>query len=851
MKHIVSSLYAEYGRYIDTFRAIPSDIDCLKPVERRLLLSIHQEARKKLQKSAKVIGHCMGNYHPHGDCLFGNTKIYTLDSNIESIEKIYESGIDKINTLGVDKNNNIIPVTAHSFRIGQYTDTIYKIELHDGSIIRTTNNHQFNTINRGWVKAEELKTTDLLYAIRNNKTKENYIYLQTTNFNVPIHRLVYNYYNKISDRDIVHHIDENKFNNNIGNLTCLTRSKHAKIHNSKSNLDGLSKGLDSMFSNNGKYREQTRAKNSTLMEEYNKNQTLIKSIKVLKYIRDQGLDLTIENYIDYREQSGIYNAPFINKIIGKYVNSFEDLVSIIDTFKIDTSKAKGSTKNLNPVKTKKNTNYIHELTLNLANKLVVIVKTMKLKYGVINYNLRNLCMQKTGLSHGNISGRSYPTILKLKLNNDLNELIKPLPIASQLIKEITIEKLDKKVPMYDFTVDEHANMFIVGNTFENGISLINVHNSSTYKALVQLVHRGIVEGQGNWGKYGYPNDDNAAAYRYTECKAVDGFNQIFEKYLKYVPHKQLEFEEEPLFIPFPVPIGLIGSGFTTGIGFHTTKIPRYKFTDLLRRLVDLLENKSNPTIIQPFVKDCKVVEEEIDSFESILKEGFGRIKIIPNYSVKSDKVVIYGRNPLTGFNRLKTMNEKYEEENKLPYFDALDLTTFESKTTMILELSPPKRGVMVTNEFARKVISLVTSIENVLIHTVHDFNTVRLCGIDELLLQCYDKWKETILKFYKNDRQKLKNKLNELQIIIVIRDIIHQNPSILVGKRVEDIVNFNNSNYTDQELISVCSKYNIKTLVESHIDIASIQKEITSLDTIINDIDNFVLNDLKKTYNVS
>lgn len=66
MKHIVSSLYAEYGRYIDGFRAIPKDIDCLKFVERRLLLSVHQVARKKLEKSAKIIGTCIGNYHPHG-----------------------------------------------------------------------------------------------------------------------------------------------------------------------------------------------------------------------------------------------------------------------------------------------------------------------------------------------------------------------------------------------------------------------------------------------------------------------------------------------------------------------------------------------------------------------------------------------------------------------------------------------------------------------------------------------------------------------------------------------------------------------------------------------------------------
>jgi len=66
MKRAIPSLYAEYGRYIDEFRAIPYHIDCLKPVERRLLFTLFQVA-KKLTKSARVIGEAIGKYHPHGD----------------------------------------------------------------------------------------------------------------------------------------------------------------------------------------------------------------------------------------------------------------------------------------------------------------------------------------------------------------------------------------------------------------------------------------------------------------------------------------------------------------------------------------------------------------------------------------------------------------------------------------------------------------------------------------------------------------------------------------------------------------------------------------------------------------
>ncbi len=44
--------------------------DGLKPVHRRILYAMQEmglQANKKYTKCAKVVGHAMGNYHPHGD----------------------------------------------------------------------------------------------------------------------------------------------------------------------------------------------------------------------------------------------------------------------------------------------------------------------------------------------------------------------------------------------------------------------------------------------------------------------------------------------------------------------------------------------------------------------------------------------------------------------------------------------------------------------------------------------------------------------------------------------------------------------------------------------------------------
>lgn len=65
MDNSLPRLYREYGQY-SNWRNLPSIYDGLKPVERRILLSAFQIARTRLTKSARVDGHVIGNYHPHG-----------------------------------------------------------------------------------------------------------------------------------------------------------------------------------------------------------------------------------------------------------------------------------------------------------------------------------------------------------------------------------------------------------------------------------------------------------------------------------------------------------------------------------------------------------------------------------------------------------------------------------------------------------------------------------------------------------------------------------------------------------------------------------------------------------------
>ena len=70
--------YLDYSMSVIIGRALPDARDGLKPVHRRVLYGMQEmglQFNKKYTKSAKVVGHVMGNYHPHGDSAIYDTMV--------------------------------------------------------------------------------------------------------------------------------------------------------------------------------------------------------------------------------------------------------------------------------------------------------------------------------------------------------------------------------------------------------------------------------------------------------------------------------------------------------------------------------------------------------------------------------------------------------------------------------------------------------------------------------------------------------------------------------------------------------------------------------------------------------
>jgi DNA gyrase subunit A len=70
LKTEIEDSYLEYAYSVIHSRALPDARDGLKPVHRRILFSMNEQGYRPTHayvKSSRVVGDCMGKYHPHGD----------------------------------------------------------------------------------------------------------------------------------------------------------------------------------------------------------------------------------------------------------------------------------------------------------------------------------------------------------------------------------------------------------------------------------------------------------------------------------------------------------------------------------------------------------------------------------------------------------------------------------------------------------------------------------------------------------------------------------------------------------------------------------------------------------------
>jgi DNA gyrase/topoisomerase IV subunit A len=358
-------------------------------------------------------------------------------------------------------------------------------------------------------------------------------------------------------------------------------------------------------------------------------------------------------------------------------------------------------------------------------------------------------------------------------------------------------------------------------------------DESTYQSLVQLVNRGFAVGQGNWG-YINLHKISAAQMRYPEVSANINLDDFFSEFLKYINFHDPEnlSELQPEFLPTPVPLGIIGSGLTSGISFNITRIPRYPLSDLINRLEYLLLKEVNPnepvrTIIPAF-DNCDVYETSPGDFENILTTGIGSIFVIPKIEVHPTFIRILGKPP-TGLTSLISK----ETENQYSIIDQSDL-----KNGFILEVSPSNKRI--DQQFINTIFEIIKTKINIICNVVKDDNTVTTMPIDTLIRNSYDRWVNAFELKLKDDRLKLENKIFTIKVIGIVREIIVNNNINI--KQINNIIQIFKTQYqskypniNEEDISRICSKNSIKQLIEYDLDMSSLLAE---LQVVINDVNN-------------
>lgn len=290
-------------------------------------------------------------------CFTGDTKVKSLDGNSYSFKELVDNNVKTLWAYSIDKNGNVVPSLAKNIRKIKEVNKLVKITLDNGKVIKCTLDHKFMLPDLSYEEAQNLKVGQSLMPIYTKIENKHEMYFDRNSGKYKythdlvgntilakekedaLDRLQNEEHFPSQDHICIHHkgvfAQNNSLNNTPENLEWLTLKEHfiehsklnktdkgkeyfrelhkeGKLKNWGETYNGSEKHIEDVKNawKEGKYancynhfveynktqanRDSCKKSNSNPLHILHSKQT--KSLKTIKYIIENGLEINEENY---------------------------------------------------------------------------------------------------------------------------------------------------------------------------------------------------------------------------------------------------------------------------------------------------------------------------------------------------------------------------------------------------------------------------------------------------------------------------------------------------------------------------------------------------------------------------
>lgn len=877
MDKLLPYYYRSYGMYVNHFRSFPLDIDGCKPVERRVLLSAYDIAKgDKTVKSARVDGHAIGHYSPHGTtygtivsmvnqgfldgqgnfgskigveptgpaamryCFSGDTRVMTENGLVKIINIVEnnKTGINDINILVEDRiHTNIATKWIYSGR-----HKTLKIKTNNDYEVSCTPNEPFlilnSELNYEWKLASELKSGDHVCIKRGSKIRiQSGKLIDNSGINCSLNTIKYSIPNKMSENLAIV----------LGYLVSEGTIRKNSIMFCNTEQDVID---DFIFNFNKCFPDYALKINIRPPSSYGKKQYTeisCNSTYICKFFSCIGLDVNKSKHRVIPEiifnSSRTEVAKFLSAYyegdgsIGKYgiveaCSSSEQLLKdikliLLNYFGIISSKIyKDKLKIIGSDNLKKFIKFINFRTPRKNNKLKIPNIGQSLS-DIIPINEKYILTKLNNMKKNNLiivceNGTELKNIKRYnrkisRLPKDRTRCVKTLIELSEYFK-LTSNDLYYKIS--DIIKNDYYYAIIKSieenNYFENVYDL-TVPTTNSFIANGFVVHN-------------------------TEVKLSKNIKDMAFELIDHVPWIESELDLEPIHIPTMFPLCLMGTEYTIGIGFgYKTYIPCYTVKDLHNRLLWLLgERKTKPTI-KP-ITDCNILASDQD-LEELLTTGKAKIEVKGKYELDPKLLRIIVRSWPPG-SKFETILKKINTELDSGDVAFSDISS-DGNTRIMFEVIKQRNRQTIYENLISKLDSALTGNISFEIVVVDLDRNVKTVGVDDMLKKTHTAYVEATRNMLNSKITELQKTKDEYEVLEKIRPHLKQ---YLSNDNIEEVIEelVKKTKVDEAILREILSKYRIKKLFTIKTDISEVEDQINGYATRLGAISEYVLGRYKE-----